>query len=611
MKKFLYNLATICILTAALLGCSKDDETSPTPTPTPAQASDVVDLGLTSGTLWAKANLGTTSETEAGNLYAWGEVATKSTFSASNYFDASNNKVTSSIIGTGYDAARAALGDSWQMPSKAQFEELFKECTVTRESNALKLVGPNEKVLYLPLVDASIVSAGKLYDTWTDEDGELAYKPYEKVYTAYWTGEIATSTEAQNNNQYAIQMLYVEHAKDAVKAVTGLAKEEAVYYNRSRMVGSAIRPVKTGGGTPVASYVDITGKWAQCDASGNALALSEAPQYLSFEGTNYNGTVINVVYGSQYAEYTYSRNINELTLAAGETTMTCTVAEVSADASTGIRVISLVRDGQTLYFTNKNAESPAVAATALVGKWDVYDNGTSTSTVLNILDGSNAQVINGTTKESVTYTYRFGTFTIASTPLTGTYGVEAATASASDDAPFKFVNSTSTLTFKVHPKTYTTLATWNGVSASALPTWLTLGSKNSLTTDIKAVTDINGSAYTCAVKFNASWPSTSNAFADCVGTLTIDGGFKTGDRIVVRGYTNADGKTGGLKVWADKDTQLGTTAPAINDFKAGETVMNKESIFTFTADAAKVYLSREAGTGTFITDITIQRESDE
>ena len=148
-----------------------------------------------------------------------------------------------------------------------------------------------------------------------------------------------------------------------------------------------------------------------------------------------------------------------------------------------------------------------------------------------------------------------------------------------------------------------------------MPSWIVLssGNKNSLATgtDIKTVTDSNGQTYNYAIKFNASWPSTSNSFEVTTAEVTVEGGFKTGDRIRVKGYTNAAGKTGGLKVWKDKDNQLGTTAPRINDFKADETVMNNESIFTFTSDESKVYICREAGTGTFITDFIIERESEE
>ena len=47
--------------------------------------NDVVDLGLPSGTLWCKCNLGAENEYDYGNYYAWGELITKSEYTWDNY----------------------------------------------------------------------------------------------------------------------------------------------------------------------------------------------------------------------------------------------------------------------------------------------------------------------------------------------------------------------------------------------------------------------------------------------------------------------------------------------------------------------------------------------
>lgn len=46
-----------------------------------------VDLGLTSGTLWATCNVGASSPEEYGGYYAWGEVAGKSGANAYSWDD--------------------------------------------------------------------------------------------------------------------------------------------------------------------------------------------------------------------------------------------------------------------------------------------------------------------------------------------------------------------------------------------------------------------------------------------------------------------------------------------------------------------------------------------
>lgn len=103
---------------------------------------EYVDLGLPSGTLWAKMNVGAESETDAGLYFAWGEtqgytasqVGTDKQFSWDDYKynpDGSNPKYYSgdSLINLDLedDAAHVNMGGDWHMPNRAQCIELFKE----------------------------------------------------------------------------------------------------------------------------------------------------------------------------------------------------------------------------------------------------------------------------------------------------------------------------------------------------------------------------------------------------------------------------------------------------------------------------------------------------
>ena len=105
---------------------------------------EYVDLGLPSGTLWAKMNVGAESETDAGLYFAWGEttgytasqVGTNKQFSWNDYaltedsgstmskYNASDNKTHLELTD---DAAAANMGGDWHMPNRAQCIELFKE----------------------------------------------------------------------------------------------------------------------------------------------------------------------------------------------------------------------------------------------------------------------------------------------------------------------------------------------------------------------------------------------------------------------------------------------------------------------------------------------------
>ena len=109
-----------------------------------------VDLGLTSGTLWATMNVGASSSEDYGDYFAWGEVngydCGKKFFTMETYKYCNGEKksMTKYCTDGSYgnvdnkteldlsdDVARHNWGGSWRMPSKEQFEELYNECTWT------------------------------------------------------------------------------------------------------------------------------------------------------------------------------------------------------------------------------------------------------------------------------------------------------------------------------------------------------------------------------------------------------------------------------------------------------------------------------------------------
>ncbi len=86
-----------------------------------------VDLGLPSGTLWATCNVDATTPSQPGKHYAWGEVAVKSSYVASNskYYKKSADDVAGNKAS---DVATAKWGSGWRMPTKAEFDELVHYC---------------------------------------------------------------------------------------------------------------------------------------------------------------------------------------------------------------------------------------------------------------------------------------------------------------------------------------------------------------------------------------------------------------------------------------------------------------------------------------------------
>ena len=110
-----------------------------------------VDLGLPSGTLWAKMNVGATSETDYGLYFSWGETqgypdASTKAFNWDDYkygvynfqdgnkgmtkYNKTDNKV---ILDAEDDAVAVNMGGEWHMPIKEQCEELLNTEYVTNE----------------------------------------------------------------------------------------------------------------------------------------------------------------------------------------------------------------------------------------------------------------------------------------------------------------------------------------------------------------------------------------------------------------------------------------------------------------------------------------------
>lgn len=154
-----------------------------------------VDLGLTSGTLWATFNVGASSPEDFGNYYAWGECSTKSDYSRNTYeywhaatgstVDASGTHPAvpahyddlGNISGTQYDVAKSEWGTGWCIPTRDQFAELVQECdwTWTQENgvNGYKVASKSDatKYIFLP-------AAGYYFGTWCSASSSEGY---------YWT----------------------------------------------------------------------------------------------------------------------------------------------------------------------------------------------------------------------------------------------------------------------------------------------------------------------------------------------------------------------------------------------------------------------------------------
>jgi len=221
-----------CSLTAVsggtcVITCSATDGSGVTATCMVTVAEPYVNLGLPSGTLWARVNIGAETPEEVGSFFAWGETQTKLEYSSSKYFDKKytifNNSGGLKELTVEYDAATQIVGSNWQTPSKAQFEELFNTnyTTLERITDAggndclkvtSKMAGYTDKYIILPLT---------------------GYKNYSNtantMYGFYWTRNL----DSLDKNAYYGSFYFYQ----------GQVREAHVSYGL-RYYGNAIRPVR-------------------------------------------------------------------------------------------------------------------------------------------------------------------------------------------------------------------------------------------------------------------------------------------------------------------------------------------------------------------------------
>ena len=142
----------------------------------PQPQSDWVDLGLPSGLLWAKCNIGATAPEEYGSYYAWGEISPKEVYNWNTYrygtADGEGNLLTLikynthsdygtpdslTILRATDDAATMAfgIGSGARTPTKEEWQELIGystvEWTTMNGVNGLKFTSiTNGNTLFFP-----------------------------------------------------------------------------------------------------------------------------------------------------------------------------------------------------------------------------------------------------------------------------------------------------------------------------------------------------------------------------------------------------------------------------------------------------------------------------
>ena len=214
--------------------------------------NNCVDLGLASGLLWAKCNMGTTDPTELGDYYAWGETSpNKKEYYSSNYkhFKVKSNievlkyneKDGKTVLDLNDDAARANIGAGYRIPTKEDWEELLEDCkweavtttlpeimdpSQTKAIARWKVTGPNGNSIVLPM------TGGFRSDGWGVQPD---------IDTYYTTANLCPVELLSDKDKYqkAIALTWPMFAKET--SSEGI--EEPSFKSIYRDFGVVIRPV--------------------------------------------------------------------------------------------------------------------------------------------------------------------------------------------------------------------------------------------------------------------------------------------------------------------------------------------------------------------------------
>ena len=214
--------------------------------------NNCVDLGLASGLLWAKYNMGTTDPTQPGDYYAWGETSTKKKYYSTNYkyFKAKynievlkyNEKDGKEVLELEDDAANAYLGVGYRIPTKADWEELLDDCKWEAVTTTLseiidpsqkkviarwKVTGPNGNSIVLP------TTSGFKADGWG----------VQPDYDIYYTTANLYPPADELSNEYKYQKAVALTWPMFAKETSSEGIEEPSFKSIFRDFGVVVRPV--------------------------------------------------------------------------------------------------------------------------------------------------------------------------------------------------------------------------------------------------------------------------------------------------------------------------------------------------------------------------------
>lgn len=147
-------------------------------------------MGLPSGVQWANCNIGAERPSDLGLYFSWGNIeghrAGEGYDFSQTVYDSTPAAAIDTDLSLSQDAARINLGEPWRMPTAAEFQELFDNCTsvwttMNGVNGRLFTSNVNANTLFFP-------AAGYYNGTSLTNRG---------TYGAYWSSKYFTATGAR------------------------------------------------------------------------------------------------------------------------------------------------------------------------------------------------------------------------------------------------------------------------------------------------------------------------------------------------------------------------------------------------------------------------------
>lgn len=243
---------------------------------------EYVDLGLPSGLKWATCNVGATAPEGYGLYFAWGETigygqdaSDGHMFNWANYkwCNGSSSTITKYCTSSSYgavdnktvldpedDAASVNWGGSWRMPTEAEADELYTNCTwtwITQNGvNGRLVTGPNGNSIFLP-------AAGCRYGGMINTGGTTGNFWYSSLYTdspnnacglSFQSGYVSTTSGGYRYFGQSVRPVFLKIPDDSTPILQKPSVSFDAWADPNVPMVIAHMTITDNGGSSVTSY---------------------------------------------------------------------------------------------------------------------------------------------------------------------------------------------------------------------------------------------------------------------------------------------------------------------------------------------------------------------